>query len=117
IAINQLDHPKANFDSALSSLTEFLGNAVTQIQYPVNQREGFNAIIDLLKMVMYKFSEGGGKPEILPIPTSEIEEAKMLHNILVEKAAENDDLLMEKFFEKGTLDEDEMRMGLKIGMV
>lgn len=116
-AINQVDHPKSNFDQALESLKQSFGNAVTQMQYPVNQGEGFNAIIDLLKMVMYKFPAEGGKPEKLPIPDSEKEKANRLHNELVEKAAENDEKLMEKYFEQGTLDEDEMRAGLKLGMV
>ena len=116
-AINQFDHPKSNFDEALESLKQTFGHAVTQMQYPVNQGEGFNAIIDLLKMVMYKFPEEGGKPEKLPIPDSEKEKADRLHNELVEKAAENDEKLMEKYFEKGTLDEDEMREGLKLGMI
>lgn len=116
-AVNQIDHPKADFDKALASLKEHYGNAVTQMQYPVNQGEGFDAIIDLLKMVMYKFPAGGGKPEKLSIPDSEKEKANHLHNELVEKAAENDEKLMEKYFEKGTLDEDELREGLKLGMV
>lgn len=116
-AINQLDHPKASFDLSLSSLRERFGSPVTLMQYPLNQGEGFNSIIDLLKMVMYKFPEDGGKPEKLPIPDSEKERANQLHNELVEKAAENDEKLMEVFFEKGTLDEDEMRQGLKLGMI
>src|SRR5688572_9285848 len=116
-AINQVDHPKSDFDKALGSLSDRFGKAVTQMQYPVNQGEGFNAIIDLLKMVMYKFPAEGGKPEKLPIPDSEKAKANELHNELVEKAAENDEKLMEKYFEKGTLDEDELREGLKLGML
>jgi elongation factor G len=116
-AINQVDHPKANFDDAFDSLKTTYGHAITRMQYPLNLGEGFNAIIDLLKMVMYKFPDGGGKPEKLGIPDSEKERANKLHNLLVEKAAENDEQLMEKYFEKGTLDEDEMRHGLKIGMI
>jgi elongation factor G len=116
-AINQVDHPKSKFDEALRSLRERFGNAVTQMQYPVTEGEGFNAIIDLLKMVMYKFPAEGGKPQKLEIPNSEKEKANELHNALVEKAAENDEKLMEKYFEKGTLDEDEMREGLKLGMI
>ena len=116
-AINQVDHPKSNFEQALLSLQQRFGSAVTQMQYPVNQGESFNAIIDLLKMVMYRFPADGGKPEKLPIPESEKGTANELHNKLVEKAAENDEKLMEKYFEKGTLDEDEMREGLKLGMV
>lgn len=116
-AINQVDHPKADFDSALLSLKERFGSAVTQMQYPYNEGEDFNAIIDLLKMVMYKFPVDGGKPRKLAIPDSEKEKADRLHNELVEKAAENDEALMEKYFDKGTLDEDEMREGLKLGMI
>lgn len=116
-AVNQVDHPKADFDAALLSLRERFGSAVTQMQYPYNEGEDFNAIIDLLKMVMYKFPVDGGKPKKLDIPESEKEKADRLHNELVEKAAENDEALMEKYFEKGTLDEDEMREGLKLGMI
>lgn len=116
-AINQVDHPKSNFDEALESVKLRYGSAVTQMQYPVNQGDAFDSIIDLLKMVMYKFASDGGKPEKLAIPDAEKEKAERLHNELVEKAAENDEDLMELFFEKGTLNEDEMRKGLKIGMV
>ncbi len=116
-AINQLDHPKANFDDSLLALKNRFGGAVTQMQYPINQGEGFNEIIDLLKMVLYRFPAQGGKPEKLPIPNRQKEKAVSLHNELVEKAAENDERLMELYFEKGTLDEDEMRQGLKLGMI
>ena len=116
-AINQVDHPKANFEDALKDIKQRFGAAVTQMQYPVNQGEGFNEIIDLLKMTCYRFPAEGGKPEKLPIPDSEKEKASRLHNELVEKAAENDEKLMELYFEKGTLDEDEMRQGIKKGMV
>jgi elongation factor G len=115
-AINQVDHPKAAFDEAVLSLQERFGTAPLLMQYPVNQGAGFNAIIDLLKMTMYRFPPEGGKPEKLPIPESEMKRAEKLHNELVEKAAENDEALMELYFAKGSLDEDEMRAGLKIGM-
>ncbi len=116
-AINQVDHPKSDFDEALADVKNRFGSAVTQMQYPVNEGEGFNQIIDLLKMILYKFPADGGKPEKLPIPETEKEKAERLHNELVEKAAENDEKLMELYFEKGTLDEDEMRLGLKLGMI
>jgi len=116
-AINQIDHPKADFENSLASLKQHFGGKVTQMQYPVNQGADFNAIIDLLKMVLYRFPADGGKPEKLPIPIDEKEKADRLHNELVEKAAENDEKLMEKYFEKGTLDEDELRQGLKEGMI
>ena len=116
-AINHLDHEKADFNNALEQMKGFFGSAVTLMQYPVNAGTGFNAIIDLLKMTLYKFPAGGGKPEKLPIPDSEKEKANKLHNELVEKAAENDEKLMELYFEKGELDEDELRQGIKIGMM
>ena len=117
MAINQLDHPKSNFDLTLESIKNRFGSAATLMQYPVNQGDGFNSIIDLLKMTMYKFPPEGGKPEKLPIPDDQKEKAEALHNELVEKAAENDETLMELYFDKGSLDEDEMRQGLKIGMM
>jgi len=116
-AINQVDHPKSDFDMSLATLKNKFGNAVVQMQYPVNQGENFNAIIDLLKMVMYRFPAEGGKPEKLAIPEQEKQHAETLHNELVEKAAENDEKLMEIYFEQGTLDEDQMREGLKLGMI
>lgn len=115
--INQVDHPKSNFENTVESVKKRFGSPTILMQYPVNQGEGFNGIIDLLKMTYYKFSATGGKPEKLPIPDEEKERAEKLHNELVEKAAENDEALMELYFEKGSLDEDELRQGLKIGML
>jgi elongation factor G len=117
LAINQLDHELANFNETLEQAKRFFGSAVTLMQYPVNIGAGFDSIIDLLKMTLYKFPATGGKPQKLPIPDGEMERAKQLHNELVEKAAENDERLMELYFEKGNLDEDELREGLKIGMM
>jgi elongation factor G len=116
-AINQMDHPKCDFEGSLASLKDHFGTSVVQVQYPLEQGEQFNAIIDLLRMVMYQFPAEGGKPKKLPIPDSELEKANRLHNELVEKAAENDEQLMEKYFDKGTLDEDELKAGLKLGMI
>jgi elongation factor G len=117
LIVNQLDTEYANFTAATDDARRVFGNAVTIMQYPVNQGIGFNSVIDLLKMTLYRFPEKGGKPEKLPIPDSEKETAERLHNELVEKAAENDDSLMEQYFEKGSLDEDELREGLRIGML
>ena len=116
-AINQLDHGNANFDQSFESIKNHFGNNAVLMQYPVGTGESFNGIIDLLKMRMYKFGPDGGKPEKLDIPESEKARADQLHNELVEKAAENDEGLMEVYFEKGSLDEDELRQGLKIGMM
>ena len=116
-AVNQVDHEKADFDRAVEQARERFGRNVTVVQYPLNQGPGFNAIIDVLKMTMYRFPAEGGKPEKLPIPASEKDKADDLHNKLIEAIAENDETLMELYFEKGELDEDEMRRGLKLGMI
>ncbi len=116
-AVNQLDHEYANFNATVDQAIARFGKQVTIMQYPINQGTGFNAIIDLLKMTMYKFPTEGGKPEKLPIPKEEMERANKLHNELVERAAENDEKLMELYFEKGNLDENEMRLGIKKGMM
>ncbi len=114
--INQIDHPKADFEDSLKSIKELVGNNAVQIQYPLIIN-GYQCIIDVLKMKMYTFEKNGGKPEKHTIPKNEIEKATYLQNELIEKAAENDENLMELFFEKGTLSEDEMRSGIKIGML
>lgn len=114
--INQIDAAIGNYDDAFNSIVEHFGKNAVLVQYPV-MIDGATCIIDVLKMKMYKFGEEGGQPEKLAIPNSEKERAEMLHNELVEKAAENDEALMEKFFDQGTLNEDDMRMGIKQGML
>lgn len=116
LVFNQLDHDNSNFESALDQCKSSFGNKVTVIQYPVDAGPGFSSIIDVLKMKMYKYSKDGGKPEILDIPADELDRAEELHNELIEMAAENEEALMELYFEKGTLTEDEMRKGIKLGM-
>ncbi len=117
LAINQLDHEKANYDKAVEDLKAKFGNKAVQIQYPVNAGLEFDAVIDVLKMKMYKWGSEGGEPTIEDIPDSEKDKAEELHNALVESAAENDEELMELFFEEGTLNEDQMRSGIKKGLI
>jgi len=114
--VNQMDHPNFNFQDSYKSIVEFVGNNVVQVQYPV-QVDGAHCIIDVLKMKMYKFGPDGGKPEKHAIPDDEMDTANELHNELVEKAAENDEELMELYFDKGNLNEEEMRKGIKLGML
>ena len=114
--LNKIDHEAADFDLAYSSIKASFGNNAIAVQYPYTH-EGKTAIIDLLKMTMYVFPDDGGKPDKMAIPDSEKEKADQLHNELVEKAAENDEELMELYFDKGELNEDEMRQGIKIGMM
>jgi len=115
-AVNHLEHENSNFDEIIRQLKESFGNGITICQYPVNPGLGFNSVIDIVKMKMYKFPENGGKPEILDIPASETDKAEALHNTLVENAAENDESLMEVFFEEGTLTEEQLIKGLKAGV-
>ena len=114
--INQIDHKNANFDESFKSIKALVGNKAVKIQYPLIV-DGSQCIVDVLKMKLYKFSSEGGKPEKFPIPEDQKELADKLHNELVEKAAENDDELLEFFFDKGSLTEDEMRRGIKAGML
>jgi elongation factor G len=116
-AVNKLDHDKADFDRTVREAKDHFGNKVTVVQYPRQQGAGFHEIIDVLRMVMYKFRDTGGKPEKLPIPDEERERADQLHKELVEAIASNDESLMEKYFDKGELDEDEMKLGLKQAMI
>ena len=115
--VNQLDHEKADFDKNLESLQNNFGSKVAIVQYPVTSGLSFNAVVDVLKMKMYQWGPDGGEPQILDIPDSEKAKADELHNALVEAAAENDEQLMELYFEEGTLSEDQMREGIKKGMI
>jgi len=117
IAINQLDQDKANFDKVMDDLKSFYKGKAVVIQYPINPGLDYNAMIDVLKMKMYKWAPEGGKPEILDIPADEKEKAEEYHNTLVEAAAENDDTLMELYFETGSLSEDQMRDGIHKGII
>jgi elongation factor G len=117
LAVNKLDHEQSDFDRAVEQARERFGREVAVVQYPLNQGNGFNSIIDVLKMTMYRFPAGGGKPEKLPIPDSEREKANRLHNELIEAIAENDEGLMDLYFEHGELDEDQMRTGLTKAMI
>ncbi len=114
--INQLDHPKADYDKTLEQAKERFGSKLLPLQYPLSSGENFSQIIDVLRMVMYEFPKGGGKPEKKPIPESEKARADEMHNALVEIAAENEDGLMEKYFEEGNLSEEELAKGITIAL-
>ena len=115
--INQLDSDKCDFDNVINAMHEIYGSKCVQIQYPTQTGPGFNAIIDVLLMKKYSWPAEGGMPIIEDIPEEEMEKAMALHKTLVEAAAENDDTLMEKFFEEETLTEDEMREGIRKGLI
>jgi len=114
-AINHLEHDNSNFDDTVNQLRNGFGGGVTLMQYPVNTGHGFNSIIDLLKMKMLKYADGG-KVEVLDIPADEKDKAEELQAKLIEDLAANDESLMEIFFENGTLTEAEISKGLMIGL-
>ena len=114
--VNQLDHDKADFEATLEQAKERFGANVLPFQFPYNTGIGFNKIVDALRMIMYHFPDGGGKPIKEAIPEDAMERAQEMHNALVEAAAENDEALMELFFENGSLSEAELAKGLKIAL-
>ena len=116
-AMNQLDGEKADFDNVMEQMRESFGSRVVQVQYPVSSGPSFNAMIDVLLMKMYSWGPDGGVPTISEIPENEKEKALELNKILIEAAAENDETLMEKFFDQGSLTEDEMREGIRKGLI
>ncbi|WP_289680565.1 elongation factor G [Paramuribaculum intestinale] len=116
-ALNQLDGEKAEYDTVIEQMRDIFGKKVVPIQYPLSVGPGFNAMIDVLLMKKYSWGPDGGVPVIEEIPAEERERAQELHRQLVEAAAENDETLMEKFFEEEHLTEDEMRLGIRKGLV
>ena len=115
--VNQLDSEKCDYNNVLERLTEIYGPKVVPVQYPLNEGPGFNALIDVLLMKKYSWGPEGGAPTIEDIPAEEMDKAMEMHKALVEAAAENDETLMEKFFEEEALTEDEMREGIRKGLV
>ncbi len=116
-ALNQLDGEKADYENVMEQMREHFGNKIVAIQYPLQCGPGFNAMIDVLLMKKYSWGPEGGAPTIEEIPAEEMEKAQELHQALVEAAAENDETLMEKFFDQGHLSEDEMREGIRKGLI
>ncbi len=115
--VNQLDSDKCDFDNIMNSMRETYGPKCVPVQYPVATGPGFNSIIDVLLMKKFSWKPEGGAPTIEDVPASEFDKADGMHKALIEAAAENDEALMEKFFEEEDLTEDEMREGIRKGLV
>lgn len=115
--INQLDNDKCDYDNIMEQLKEAYGSKVVPIQYPVKTGPDFNALIDVLLMKKYSWKPEGGVPVIEDIPAGEMDKAMEMHKALIEAAAENDEALMEKFFEQDSLSENEMREGIRKGLI
>ena len=116
-AVNKLDDDNADYDKTVREARSHFGTRIVVVQYPLQTGAGFHEIVDVLRMTVYKFGGEGGKPEKLPIPASEKARAETLHKELIEAVASNDESLMEKYFEKGELDEDEIKSGMKKAMI
>ena len=116
LVINGLDHEKANFEKSLEMMKERLSNNIILVQFPVKEGVGFNSVIDVLKMKMLRYAKDGGVAEIIDIPEEYADRAAKLHTLLVEKAAESDESLMELFFSNDTLTEEEIRKGIAKGI-
>ncbi len=114
--INQLEHEKTNFDESVRQMKTQFGDKVLVAQYPTNAGHGFDSIVDVLKMKLYKFPVGGGNPEVLDIPDAEKDQADEYRNAIIEAAAESDEALMEVFFDNGTLSEEELAKGINQGI-
>lgn len=114
--VNQLDSEKFDYHQVLDNLIDIYGSKVIPIQYPLNEGPNFNSLIDVLLMKKYTWKPEGGEPTIEEIPEEEKEKAMAMHRALVEAAAENDEELMEKFFDTETLTEDELRTGIRKGL-
>ena len=114
--VNQLDGDKANYEAMLEGIRAASPVKPVIVQYPVQQGAAFDSFIDVLMMKMYRFTDDNGSREELEIPAEELDRAKELNQELTEAAAVYDDALMELYFEKGTLTQDDIRAGLKLGV-
>jgi elongation factor G len=117
IVLNQLDHEKANLEHVLEGIKSFFGTKAIAVQIPVQTGAAFDSIIDVIKMKMLTYKDDSGKAVVSDIPENLKAQAEELRNSLIESAAENDEALMEKFFDKGTLEEEEIARGLKLGIL
>ncbi|MCA1756865.1 MAG: elongation factor G [Bacteroidales bacterium] len=117
LVVNGLDHEKTNFDKSIEMLRERFGSNVTLVQFPVNEGIEFDSVIDVIKMKMLQYPKDGGTAKEVDIPAEYADRASELQTELIEKAAENDESLMEIFFENDTLTEDEMRRGIRLGLI
>ena len=117
LAINKMEAEKSDFDNVLTQLKEVFGNKIVPLQFPTSSGPGFNSIVDVLSMKQYTYSADGGKAKVSDIDAAHADRAEELQGNLFEMAAENDEALMDKFFEEGSLTEDELREGIVKGLV
>ena len=113
LVVNGLDRENTKFDTVLNEARERFGNQVFPMQLPVNEGPGYNQNIDVLRTELITYQlDGSGKMTESKLPDELVDKVKGLHEELVEYVAESDDSLLKKFFDKGSLTEEEMRNGI-----
>lgn len=115
--VNKLDQDNLDFNQVVQDLKDRFGHTVTVFQYPIKTGSGFDSIIDILAMKMYKFTPNSTKVEKLDIPDSEKETAEEMRNNLVESVAETDEDLMNKYFDEGGLSDEDINKALKKAII
>jgi elongation factor G len=113
--VNKLEKENANWKTAVESIQSAFGNKAVALQMPIGQAESFKGVVDLLRMKACSF-DAGGKQSSIDVPADLREEAEAARESLIEMAAEADDALLEKFFEDGSLSDEDMIRGLRIGI-
>ena len=117
LVVNLLDKENSNFDNIIRIATKRLANGVLPVQFPVNEGQGFDSIIDVLQGKLIKFSkDGSGKEETSDIPGEYEERAAKFKQALIDSAAETDDTLLEKYLDSGELSEEELETGIRNGI-
>jgi elongation factor G len=114
VVINKMDRERASFARTLEALQKKFGKNVVPIQLPIGEEKDFTGVIDLVSMKAWKYAaDGSGKYEKIDIPADLKAEADDYRSQLIEKVAEGDDTLMERFFDQGGLSQEELLDGLK----
>jgi elongation factor G len=114
LIVNKLDRERSSFSRTLDSLQKKFGKNVVQIQLPIGEEKDFTGVIDLISMKAYQYAaDGSGKYDAVAIPAHLKDEAEAARAQLIEKVAEGDDTLMERFFDQGGLSQEELIDGLK----
>jgi elongation factor G len=111
--LNWMDRELASFERAMQSLEQVFGRGAIAVQLPIGSEKNFKGVVDLISMQALTYTpDGDGKAKIGEIPADMAEQAKAAHEALVEMVAENDDELMQEFFDKGTLPVEDLKKGL-----
>ncbi|MCP4218472.1 MAG: elongation factor G [bacterium] len=117
-AVNKMQKDLADFDKAVESIVESFGKNAVAVQYPIGKGDDFVGIIDILSMKAYKYSaDEKGAFEEMEIPGDLKDDLDSKYEELIEKIAENDEELMEKYLEEGELSPEEIKIGLKKGII